>query len=78
MCDQFMDAEAETLYMYMYPSNHHFKAFLKYMHFSPCRKLVPFIKDSKYSRLFLQFTEAKLYSIYVHVPLLIYKIDSQN
>lgn len=44
--------------------------------FSPSRELVPFIKDSKSSRLFLQFTEGKLYSIYV--PLLIYKIDSQN
>lgn len=38
--------------------------------------MVPFIKDSKSSRLFLQFTEGKLYSIYV--PLLKYKIDSQN
>lgn len=45
--------------------------------FSPSRKLVPFIKEGKsFWFFFLQFTEAKLYSIYV--PLLIYKIDSQN
>lgn len=36
----------------------------------------PLLKKANLLDFFLQFTEAKLYSIYV--PLLIYKIDSQN
>lgn len=68
MCKQFMDAEPETSYMHMYPSNHpdHWISYIELnfiVFFSPSRKWFPLLKKANFLDFFLQFTEAKLYSI---------------
>lgn len=74
-----MDAEAETSYMYVYPSNHHFKTFWNTCIFHHVENWFPLSKKANLSDYYYQLTEGNcILSMYMYLYLnikLIVKIN---